>query len=65
MNEVMGIMERKRKDIFTLKLSIDEWVAKVEATEISVINRIERMKNEITSLIEQLDKEFRTTAKKK
>ena len=28
MNEVMSIMERKRKDIFSLKLSIDEWVAK-------------------------------------
>ena len=59
MQEVMELLERKRKDIFTLKLSIDEWVAKVEATEVAVIDRIERVKREISTLISNLDKEFK------
>lgn len=58
MQEAMSMMERKRKDIFSLKLSIDEWVAKVEATEVAVISQIQRMKREITALIEDLDKKF-------
>ena len=64
MNEVRNIMGRKRKDIFALKLSIDEWVAKVEATEKSVIQRITRMKDEISSLIKTLDQEFHVGDKK-
>ncbi len=62
MNDVMGAMERKRKDIFALKISINEWIAKVEATEISVIRRITRMKQEISELIRELDKEFHTNS---
>ena len=60
MQEVMDILERKRKDIFSLKLSIDEWVAKVEATEIAVTERIDRVKREISTLISDIDKEFHT-----
>ena len=57
-SEVISMMEQKRKELLSLKLSIDDWMAKVEQTEIAVIGRIDRMKEEISKLIEKLDSEF-------
>ena len=56
--EIMSAVERKRKDIFVLKVSIDEWLIKVEATEMSIIDRIHAMRTDISRLIDKIDKEF-------
>ncbi len=51
-------VEKKRKEIFSLKMNIDEWVTKIEATEISVIERIEKIKKEINAMIQQMKSDF-------
>ena len=52
-------VEKKRKAIFSLKMNIDEWITKIEATEVSVIERIEKIESKIHETIKKLQSEFK------
>ena len=61
--ETMAAVEKKRKEIFSLKMNIDEWVIKVEATEVAVIDRIEQMKTAILNTIAKMEEDFMSDGK--
>ena len=61
--ETMAAVEKKRKEIFSLKMNIDEWVIKVEATEVAVIERIEQMKTAILNTIAKMEEDFMSDGK--